>query len=249
MNELYAHYYQLEKNFMSALSVHYTQFSTGIDLYISREKNPFFNFIYAHESAEEDALLNAKEYMEDQCHHYLIVADECVGGLLKPAAANLGIKFDAITTAMAMGLDKFIGKDLEADIVIECVNDDLSSWLIPLKGAFNMHNTSLAQQYLSLHQSALAKDSQMYHFVLKKDDVPITALTLTIEKDLARLDDIGTVMSYQGKGYASRMIQYALRFAQSKKVKSCFLEASKEGRGLYEKIGFKPIFNYYSFVY
>ncbi|AZL16346.1 GNAT family N-acetyltransferase [Rickettsiales endosymbiont of Stachyamoeba lipophora] len=75
------------------------------------------------------------------------------------------------------------------------------------------------------------------------DSTPVTAITLSINNNIAKIDDVGTLPQYQGKGYASIMIKYALNKAKECGVDYCFLEASKAGLSVDKKIGFNELFS------
>ncbi|MEX6225135.1 GNAT family N-acetyltransferase [Providencia hangzhouensis] len=75
---------------------------------------------------------------------------------------------------------------------------------------------------------------------------PFLTLTLTINEKTARLDDIGTDVQYQGKGLATQLNMLFSSVISS--IEQCVLEASSDGLSIYKKLGFEPIFNYYSFI-
>ena len=60
--------------------------------------------------------------------------------------------------------------------------------------------------------------------------------------------DVGTLLEFQGKGYASALMTYALSEANRLGASHAFLESSDSGLGVYQKFGFEPLFknNIYS---
>lgn len=70
----------------------------------------------------------------------------------------------------------------------------------------------------------------------------MSSLTLSLHNDLARIDDLGTLPSYQKQGFATELVHFALEQAKNLKANYCFLEASESGLSLYKKIGFKSLF-------
>ncbi|MBL3285103.1 putative GNAT acetyltransferase C-terminal domain protein [Rickettsiales endosymbiont of Paramecium tredecaurelia] len=68
------------------------------------------------------------------------------------------------------------------------------------------------------------------------------------DNTIARIDDVGTLPEFQGKGYASALMRYVLSEAKRLGVRHCFLESSDSGLGVYQKLGFEPLFknNIYS---
>lgn len=57
-----------------------------------------------------------------------------------------------------------------------------------------------------------------------------------------------TLPEFQGKGYARALMTYALSEAKGLGASYAFLEASDSGLGVYQKLGFEPLFknNIYS---
>ncbi|WP_341826610.1 GNAT family N-acetyltransferase [Candidatus Sarmatiella mevalonica] len=87
------------------------------------------------------------------------------------------------------------------------------------------------------------------HFSLYKQNEPISSITLSMhDNTIARIDDVGTLPEFQGKGYASALMRYVLSEAKRLGVRHCFLESSDSGLGVYQKLGFEPLFknNIYS---
>ena len=68
------------------------------------------------------------------------------------------------------------------------------------------------------------------------------------DNSIARIDDVGTLPEFQGKGYASALMRYVLSEAKKLGARHCFLESSDSGLGVYQKLGFESLFksNIYS---
>lgn len=65
---------------------------------------------------------------------------------------------------------------------------------------------------------------------------------------IARIDDVGTLPAFKGKGYASALMRYVLLEAKELGARHCFLESSYSGLGVYQKLSFETLFkkNIYS---
>lgn len=65
---------------------------------------------------------------------------------------------------------------------------------------------------------------------------------------IARIDDLGTLPEFQGKGYATHLMRYVLLETKKLGARHCFLESSDSGLGVYQKLGFETLFknNIYS---
>ncbi|WFQ78513.1 GNAT family N-acetyltransferase [Xenorhabdus sp. SF857] len=84
----------------------------------------------------------------------------------------------------------------------------------------------------------------MQHYTLYIDELPVCSLTLSRLNNFVRLDDISTVMEKQRRGYAFALINHVLNKAKQDSATACYLDASRDGNGLYRRIGFKPLFEY-----
>lgn len=127
--------------------------------------------------------------------------------------------------------------------IIKSTDHALHDWAHPLESAFEA-TPALMHQYQTRHQSALDSGKQIHHFTLYTDSLPVCSLTLSVKDEIARLDDIGTDIEYQGRGYASCIIQHALAYAKAQGASQCFLEASAQGKSIYQKAGFSQLFTY-----
>jgi GNAT superfamily N-acetyltransferase len=190
-------------------------------------------------------------FVSQKKNHTLVIPEEMLPKVVKDIEA-LNYKRDSVTTAMALTLSQQKEVDLpdnQVDIVL--ANHDLSLWAKPLVSAFYLseeHDTVI-QEYVRYHEDALQQGAPQFHLVLLVNGEPATSMTVTIEGELARFDDIGTEPKFQGKGYASQLIDYALAFCRQQRVEHCFLDASEAGFDLYKKFGFEPLFRYINYVW
>jgi GNAT superfamily N-acetyltransferase len=133
------------------------------------------------------------------------------------------------------------------EAVIRANDNQLNDWMIPLVGAFQS-TVETCSKYVRLHEVALQNNLQIHHFSLYKHAHPVASITLSIHDAIARIDDVGTLPKFQGKGYATHLIRFALLEAKKLGATDCFIEASIPGLSVYQKLGFKPLFenNIYS---
>ena len=126
-------------------------------------------------------------------------------------------------------------------------DDQLNDWMMPLIGAFES-TFEICSIYATTHKNALKKNINLRHFSLYKQEKPIASITLSLNNGIARIDDVGTLPEFQGKGYATHLMHYVLSEAKRLGAHHCFLESSDSGFGVYQKLGFEPLFknNIYS---
>lgn len=132
---------------------------------------------------------------------------------------------------------------------IEELNDDqLNDWMMPLIGAFES-TFEICSIYGTTHEKAFKRNINLRHFSLYKQEKPIASITLSMhDNTIARIDDVGALPEFQGKEYASALMRYVLSEAKRLGAHHCFLESSDSGLGIYQKLGFEPLFknNIYS---
>ncbi len=124
---------------------------------------------------------------------------------------------------------------------MEC-GEELNFWGTPLGEAFNAAPEVL-QQYIQAHTRNQKDKRSFYHYVGFLETQPVVSLTLSIYRNLSRIDDVGTLPPYQKKGYATEMIRYALVKSYELGARMCFLGAAQMGLKLYQNLGFNALFN------
>lgn len=258
MNNKEGLFYQQENHFWSAICLETAHIDDHVIAYFSELPLPVFNFIYLHKDATITGFENARHLFKQRSKPYVLVVHEQALHQVKSEIAKLSLIADGESTAMFLpqaSLSQYsIALPLAADYRIETCNERLTNWAQPLITAFPIeaegeeNDSTVINEYIRYHQRAMDKNTNMMHFVLFDKQQPVSTLTLTINEKTARLDDIGTDVQYQGKGLATQLIKHALFFCHQQGIEQCVLEASSDGLSIYKKLGFEPIFNYYSFI-
>lgn len=163
---------------------------------------------------------------------------------------TMGYSQKSKSVSMVVDLDSFLidkTTDFDSETTIKANDDQLNDWMIPLVGAFES-TSEISSMYAATHESALKKNINLRHFSLYKRGTPVASITLSMHNTIARIDDVGTLPEFQGKGYATRLIRYVLSEAKRLGAHYCFLESSYSGLGIYQKLGFESLFknNIYS---
>lgn len=246
-------FHSLEQAFWQSISKdHYA--SDNVKAYISPvTEMQSFNLCYIYEGADINEITHALNWYDAKSRDCMLICPEGQTHLIiQSHQAQWQLDNEDSTTAMVLPLDQWqTMPNLVDGFTINLTNDDLSFWSYPLLTAFSagytLHDAIIIHQYQKAHELALQQDLPLYHFALMQNNAPTCNLTLTIIDNGARLDDIGTDVKHQGKGYATALIQHALTFAQEKGAEYCTLEASAEGLSVYQKLGFKPLWNYHAY--
>lgn len=256
MNNNEALFYQQEDHFWSSICSDTLKISESTIAYFSELNLPIFNFIYLHQGASLAEFEKAENAFKQQSKPYMLVVHQLELNHFEREIEKRGLIADGESTAMILpksALSLFNKPlPLEAGCRIELCNKKLSDWAQPLITAFSVDpeedDDTVINEYIRYHQNALDKQTNMMHFVLFSEEQPVSTLTLTLNGKIARLDDIGTDIQFQGKGFATKLIQHALAICNQQGIEQCVLEASTDGLSIYKKLGFEPIFNYFSFI-
>lgn len=166
------------------------------------------------------------------------------------ALNSIGYTQKSKSVSMVVDLDRFPidqTATFDSETTIKPNDNQLNDWMMPLIGAFES-TFEICSVYATTHENALKKNINLRHFSLYKESKPISSITLSLNNGVARIDDVGTVPELHGKGYATHLMRYVLSEAKKLGARYCFLESSDSGLGVYEKLGFDPLFknNIYS---
>ncbi|MEG0280862.1 MAG: GNAT family N-acetyltransferase [Morganella sp. (in: enterobacteria)] len=253
-------YLATERHFWRSIAQSYTDISGYAQCYLTPLPVPVFNYIYLQSGAGETELAQAQIVFDNGSKPHCLVAEKTVSERLHLQIMADGYEADGETSAMQLRLDEwFSSSTLPQSCEILEVNNNLPLWATPLEAAFptddgdddgtdDMPDFSIISDYISYHQRAMEKGTELHHFVLMYNNEPVSCMTLSILDNAARIDDLGTIPAFQGKGFASLLLVNALTMCRTRGVSDCYLEASSEGLGLYKKHGFRTLFEYCFYI-
>lgn len=248
--QLYKEFKIIEKAFWSEICENNIRIGDHTHCFMTPMDAPIFNFIYLRQGATENSFQQASTLFISQKKEHILVLPESLLSEFDSIIKQEGYTGDGMTTAMYLNLSETIYPAYQnnpCDIIL--TNHDLKQWAHPLRTAFPVGDDgTIVNEYIRYHQKALDNNANILHYALLVNGNPVSSLTLTLHENLARFDDIGTDIAYQGNGYASHLITHVLEFCNEQGIERCFLDASADGLELYRKFGFKPLFNYLSFI-
>ncbi len=241
---LIALFYKAEDYFFRSISKECLDFYGLATAYLTGVDTEHDNLVFIRKSVDAtDEILNQCRdfYKINNAPWNVVITEQFISSKLERSLKNINFSFAGNSEAMFIALNNQNKRDIANSIDIRSVSDKLDQWLQPLIGAFDL-TFKVMRQYADVHEMALKNKANFHHFTLFLDKVPISSLTLSLQTNIARIHDVGTLPEYQNKGYGTRLVQYAMNEAINMSAEYCFLEASESGISVYQKLGFKPLF-------
>lgn len=240
----------LEDYFFGGISFQKYTIENESAVYITDIERSYFRlFLQRHQHANPKTdIENLQElFAKHQIENWVYVLPERFHTpILQNTLLEMGFNFEEQSTAMIYEIAENQSLLGQNTLVIENVNADNSAWLNILQEAFG-GNDKTSEQYGNALLSAAVKGVDMHHFIGLENNNPVVAITLTFLEDSVRIDNVACHPNYQRLGYASQMMQFALKLVLSKAIKHVFFEASSKGLGIYKRIGFKELFTNYTY--
>ncbi|MCR1026056.1 GNAT family N-acetyltransferase [Cellulophaga baltica] len=92
----------------------------------------------------------------------------------------------------------------------------------------------------------LPKDQEGKHFAVVNNAKNVTVVSLFFENDNAQFRKLATLESEQGKGYASKLLDFIIAYAKTKKAKKLWCNARVNKTNYYKKFGLKETHKTYT---
>jgi len=249
MSQLFDLYRQAEDHFFRGISSKCLDLDYDAHAYMAGGAELNFIYITKNTNALDKILTEGKQFFDqDKLSFEVIIPQELCAPQMTDILSALGYLYKSQSVSMVVDLGKFsFAQTANLEIVIKAHNDQLNDWMMPLIGAFES-TFEICSIYAKIHENALKRNINLRHFSLYKQEKPIASITLSMHDAIARIDDVGTLPEFQGKGYATYLMRYVLSEAKRLGARHCFLESSDSGLGVYQKLGFATLFknNIYS---
>ena len=252
MTDLINSYRQAEDCFFRGISSKYMDLGDGAHAYMAGGAGLNFIYITKKTNALDKVLIQGKQFFDENNLAFdVIIPQALCTSQIADVLTMMGYPQNSQSVSMVMDLGRFTTDQIASfanETMIKANDDKLNEWMMPLIGAFES-TFDVCSIYAATHANALKRNVNLHHFSLYKQDKPIASITLSMHDDtIARLDDVGTLPEFQRKGYATYLMRYVLSEAKRLGAHYCFLESSDSGLGVYQKLGFEPLFknNIYS---
>jgi GNAT superfamily N-acetyltransferase len=234
-------YQKSERFFWSTISSA-TVYADDVDMYATGVHNGYLNPAIQKSPLTEDTFEKVSDSLQD---FYSSQNLPWVWSIEKHLISQNLIEkksLELIDKSSTMSIELTNTFSLTNDLIIKENNDDLTDWGLCLHQAYQS-STEVSDQYIYAKKKQVRSTANFHHFVGYLSTVPVSCLTLSIQEDKARIDDVGTIPAHQNKGFATQLIVSAMQKAFDLGANHCFLEASQAGARVYERIGFKRLFS------
>lgn len=244
-------YRQAEDYFFRGISSKCLDMDDGAHAYMTGGAELNFIYITGNTNALDKILIQGKQFFDQDNRSFdVIIPQELCRSQMADVLNTLGYPRKSKSVSMVADLDRFATdktSSFDSETMIKSNDNQLNDWMMPLIGAFES-TIEICRVYATTHANALKRNINLRHFSLYKQEKPIASITLSMHDAIARIDDVGTLPEFQGKGYATHLMHYVLFEAKKLGARHCFLESSDSGLGVYQKLGFETLFknNIYS---
>lgn len=246
-------YRQAEDYFFKAISLKTLNIDDVATAYMTGVPVADLNIVYIKKSTGlvEKIFHQSKQFYDQPNFGFVVILPEefCTSEIDR-IFKTLGYTQTEKSVAMALNLEDLVinnATSFDDESFIAANDNKLNEWMVPLI-AYPGADITTCIKYADTHKFAQSKKCQLFHFSLYQSDKPIASITLSLHNTIARIDDVGTMPELQGKGYATRLMIFALSEAEKLGATHCFLESSDAGFSIYQKLGFATLFknNIYS---
>ncbi len=141
---------------------------------------------------------------------------------------------------MYLSLDAFVSKPIK-ERVRRVENREQLRAFVDVIISVGGHPQLFEMIYQEVPLSWILDGAPMELYLIEIEGKVVTTGMIFFHADVAGIYYVATHPHYRRRGLASKMMQYLLARAHAKEVRMATLQASEEGKSLYEHLGFKQI--------
>jgi ribosomal protein S18 acetylase RimI-like enzyme len=171
------------------------------------------------------------------------VGPNCKPDDLELRLDQLGLKFSYEQPYMTRSLVGWQPAPLPKSFEIREV-DDVEAYKAFIKvggPAFGLPDFVLDAFIAAQTAVGFAKDCAIRNFIGEENGTPVATGTVFYGAGLAGIYTIGTLPEARGKGYGGAMTEACMAHAAGKGVETAFLQSSKMGYSVYQRLGFQEV--------
>ena len=138
---------------------------------------------------------------------------------------------------------------LATALVIRRVSDAalMADWTHASAQGFEASAAAIQPYHEAYSALGFAADAAFQHFVGYLAGVPVTSATLLLAGGLAGIYDVSTIPSARRQGLGAAITRACLSAAQARGYHHAVLQASAEGVGIYQRLGFREVYREQNF--
>lgn len=212
-----------------------------------------FNIIHIHQNeTTKEELLSAITYYNSKKLAFCIwVNDENLNDHLKSIFSTLSIKCHGEELGMLLELEQYTPTKNKQHKYITPVKDPqtLSHYANVIASHWEPKDENVLIYYQKTANDYLDIINSIGLFVYYHNAIPAATVELfpTDEKTMG-IYGLATLEKFRGNGIGSALMSFSLNFAKQKGYKQIILQATEDGYGIYQKLGFKTFTKYYEYA-
>ena len=160
----------------------------------------------------------------------------CKVGRLEQTLINSGFSVMLEQTAMELNAKDFSAQDLPTSVIkLVSSAEDVETWVEVGSKAFGYQ---IDAQVIS----RLVSDDDIKLFIYYYENTPAGTALLCKTSEVIGVHQVGVSPEFQGKRIGSSLMKFLISVCREWQGEFITLQASSAGKGLYERLGFKPQF-------
>lgn len=212
-----------------------------------------FNIIHVFDGIEfekqelVDAVLHFRKRHLDFC---IWVSKENLTPQVRACFEDLGLNIQGEEAGMVLDLVDYEPLDKPGHVNIQKGNtrEHLMQYAEVIARNWNPADENVIRYYETTAARYLDPDAGIELFLYLHDGVPVAGVEMFPSNDeVAGLYGLATLEAYRGKGIGSALMTHVLNVASASGYKRIILQASEDGIGIYKKLGFRELTNYFEY--
>ncbi|MBL6447815.1 GNAT family N-acetyltransferase [Fulvivirga sp. 29W222] len=212
-----------------------------------------FNIIHLFDGNKfvEKELLDAVDYFRQQNLDFCLwVSKKNLTTEVKACFEKLGLSVQGEEVGMALDLENYepVTKGEHNNILEVNREEYLSQYAGVIARNWTPADENVMKYYETTAAQYLDKSRGIVFFLYQQDGLPVAGVELfpTDDKTIG-LYGLATLEAYRGKGIGFALMTNALNMAKSSGFKQVILQASEDGIGIYKRLGFQELTNYFEY--
>jgi ribosomal protein S18 acetylase RimI-like enzyme len=211
-----------------------------------------FNIIHitnGHHISESE-IQAAVYHFEDKSHTYTIwIAKNQLNEKVKSIFAVLDLVCIDSTPGMKLNL---LNYSPEADSSLHDIRmvsspEDLKSYAQLIADQWSPGDKKILDYYDQTSRLILEKKLPIQYAIEYRDGSPVGGIEMCITADTLGIYGLATAKMYRKQGIGNALMTYALKYGKTKNLSNAVLQSSALGYGIYKKLGFKIMTEYFEY--